>query len=115
MPVLVPTPNAFSYRYQVVGPSFCAIFNVPTFDDSARMPVAVNFSVGCAHASLTGTPPMWIVSGTDTTVCGVISFCCSAAAKVIAFCTDPGSKADMTGGSIGSFGLIVFGLAALNV
>ena len=35
------------------GPSFCAIFSVPTLDDSASTPVAVNFCVGWYHASLT--------------------------------------------------------------
>ena len=64
--------------------------------------MAVNFSVGWYHASLIVTPPIRILSGTLTTVCGVIRPSCSAAAKVIAFCTEPGSNADMTGGSIGA-------------
>ena len=49
------------------------------------------------------------------TVCGVILCSASAAANVIDFCTEPGSNADITGGSIGTFGLMVFGSAASNV
>src|SRR3954452_19903452 len=98
IPVRVPTPKARSKRSQTVGPSFCAIFRVPTLDDCARTPVAVYVSVGWYQASLIRTPPMRSEGGTTTWVFGVISFCCSAAAKVIDFWTEPGSKADMTGG-----------------
>src|SRR6476469_9248872 len=100
MPVFVPTPNLRSYRSQTVGPSSRAIFKVPTFDDSASTPVAVNRSVGWYHASLTVTPPMLMDGGTEITVFGLINFCCRAAANVIDFCTEPGSNADMTGGFI---------------
>src|SRR3954469_3373319 len=109
MPVFTPTPNLFSYASHVSGPSFCATLSVPTLDDSARMPVAVKRSVGWYHASATVASPMVIVSGTLITLFGLISPSCTAAAKVIDFCTDPGSNADMTGAFIGLFVSIVFG------
>ena len=53
--------------------------------------------------------------GTEITDLGLIARCCTAAANVIAFCTEPGSKADITGGFIGVSASMVFGSAELNV
>ncbi len=45
------------------GPSFCATFRVPTLEDSASTPVAVNRSVGWYQASATRTPPISMAVG----------------------------------------------------
>src|SRR3954453_861112 len=109
MPVFWPTPKRRSYSIHLAGPSRLAILRVPTLDDWARMPVAVYRCVGCDHASPPVTPPMKILSGTFIVVLGVMTPSCRAAAKVIDFCTDPGSKVDITGGFIGGFGAGVWG------
>ena len=88
---------------------------MPTFDEAASTPVAVNRWVGCDHASCTEMPPISIVSGTLKTVDGLIRPFSNAAENVTTLFTEPGSNTDWMAGSRVDWSVIEAGSAGLNV
>ena len=106
IPVLTPWPNFLAIATKASWPTSWAIIRVPTFDDLARMPVAV-MSIGpCAQASCTVMSPIGMDPSTLSTVVGVIRPFSRAAAKVTTLFTEPGSNASVTARLPVSLGLL---------
>jgi hypothetical protein len=106
MPVRLPTPKARRYCSSFVSPTSRASMIVPTLLDLARMPVTVQSIGAWSWASVTTASPAWMCPLTVRTLSGVATPSSTAAARVTAFITEPGSKTSETTGLPSSSGSV---------